>query len=57
MLKKVYRKSYINFQFKKAKEKNRISFLNLGGSKGKVFTRIPLVLGFHPALSGVGKII
>ena len=47
----------IENQFEKAKAKRREDLLYQDTNRNKQVKRMSLVVGFHPALSGIGKII
>ena len=56
-LKEVLRESMIVNQFKKAKAKKRDDIVYQDTTENRLVKRMWLVLNFHSALSGIGKII
>lgn len=59
-VKRGFKNKLVDSQFLKAKAKSRESLLcqeNNNNKKQQSFKRMPLVVKFHPALSGLGKIV
>ena len=57
-IKRGYKGTFLDSQFEKAKEKSRDSLLSRDVKSGNLKrNKIPLILNFHPALSGVRSII
>ena len=59
LVKRGFKKNLIDEQFFKAKAKRRedLLFQNIRSKAKEKSMRIPLVVNFHPALSGIGKVV
>ena len=55
-VKRSFKKNMIENQFEKAKAKRREDLLYQDTNRNKQVKRMSLVVNFHPALSGIGKI-
>ena len=56
-IKRGFKENAINSQFSKARGRIREKVLGRGMNNKGELERIPLVVNFHPALSGIGKIV